>query len=648
MDWGLVGIAFVFSLALGHHPSLLALGLPLGAAVLLRRPGLWREGRTLGAAAGAFLLAQIPLLYLPLRDQPGTLFAPGTLRSPAGLWAWVSAAGFRGDMLYFSDARSFGDRAQVLGNILWLQMGPLLLAAALAGGLRLVRRDPPAALLLCGSAALTALAALSYRAPQTVEYLMPLYVALALLVAAAAGALAAWRRPAGVLLVALGLAGLVLARRDLPGTVHEAHTSMRRASATTLDCAPPGATILASWHDAMPLTYLERHPGEAARGDSAPAAGDPGGGGDAGDGGDSAGGGDRGPAADPVPGAAPRVVYVYPEGAEPIGATWRRRLAEAGPPAILTNRSRELLEAGTPLWPLPFTAFYAAQPPAACPEGRAGLQADRRFGDRVRLRSVRAEWDLAAPADRAGGLPLLLDLEALGPITETLTVVAQLVDPADGRIAAQADLPVSPERWAAPGGVGLRADLTPFRGPLPPDLRLSLGLYRQGAAGPERLGLDGGAEVAADLGPLPGAEALPALALPEVEPGEIPFGRAMTLLGSQVQREGAELRVDLRWRAEPWAARSDYTVSVQAQGEGWQAQDDGTPALGAFPTLKWLPGMVIHDRHRIALPLDLPPDAPYRVTVGVYDAFSLAPLPVTDAERVRQGQGQAAEIARSP
>jgi hypothetical protein len=54
--------------------------------------------------------------------------------------------------------------------------------------------------------------------------------------------------------------------------------------------------------------------------------------------------------------------------------------------------------------------------------------------------------------------------------------------------------------------------------------------------------------------------------------------------------------------------------------------------------------MVIHDRHRLALPPGTPPDAPYRVTVGVYDAFSLDPLPVTDAERVRRGQGQAAEI----
>lgn len=120
----------------------------------------------------------------------------------------------------------------------------------------------------------------------------------------------------------------------------------------------------------------------------------------------------------------------------------------------------------------------------------------------------------------------------------------------------------------------------------------------------------------------------------------------MTLVDHRTRRDGDALVVDLTWRADPWASRSDYTVSVQAHGDSWTAQDDGTPALGAIPTLKWLPGMVIRDRHRIQLPADLPADAPYRVTVGVYDAFSLEPLPVTDGERVRLGQGQAVEIDR--
>ena len=128
----------------------------------------------------------------------------------------------------------------------------------------------------------------------------------------------------------------------------------------------------------------------------------------------------------------------------------------------------------------------------------------------------------------------------------------------------------------------------------------------------------------------------------------------MTLLDSAVHRQGNELVVDLTWLAEE-AYVSDYTVSVQVQGEGWRAQHDGTPAHGAAPTLKWLPGMVIGDRHRIAIAAPPATDDPGRdplasivVTVTVYDAFTLEPLPVTDGELVRRGQGQAVEIHRTP
>jgi hypothetical protein len=67
-----------------------------------------------------------------------------------------------------------------------------------------------------------------------------------------------------------------------------------------------------------------------------------------------------------------------------------------------------------------------------------------------------------------------------------------------------------------------------------------------------------------------------------------------------------------------------------------------------IPTLKWLPGMVVRDRHRLALPPGLDADADYELTVGVYDAFSLEPLAVTDGDRAAAGQGIAARIrARS-
>ena len=120
----------------------------------------------------------------------------------------------------------------------------------------------------------------------------------------------------------------------------------------------------------------------------------------------------------------------------------------------------------------------------------------------------------------------------------------------------------------------------------------------------------------------------------------------MTLTASDVRRDGDELVVDLDWVAEPDASSSDYVVSVQAHGDGWHVLHDGVPALGAIPTLKWFPGMQVHDRHRLELPEGLPSDATFTVTVGVYDSFTQEPLPVTDAARVRSGEGQAATIYR--
>jgi hypothetical protein len=138
--------------------------------------------------------------------------------------------------------------------------------------------------------------------------------------------------------------------------------------------------------------------------------------------------------------------------------------------------------------------------------------------------------------------------------------------------------------------------------------------------------------------------ALPSSAVPDEA---IPFGRAMWLTNAEVsaleEGEGAELVVDLTWLAER-AHASDYTVSVQVHGDGWRAQHDGTPALGAIPTLKWLAGMRVRDRHRIPLPAGVDADAPYHITVGVYDAFSLEPLPVTRRDLAAQGQGQSVVI----
>jgi len=85
---------------------------------------------------------------------------------------------------------------------------------------------------------------------------------------------------------------------------------------------------------------------------------------------------------------------------------------------------------------------------------------------------------------------------------------------------------------------------------------------------------------------------------------------------------------------------NDETVSAGLRhvATGWEQKADGTPAMGAIPTLKWIKGWQIEDARR----LDLGADAPaghYALTLQVYDAFTLRPLDVLDERLVKAGQG---------
>jgi hypothetical protein len=83
----------------------------------------------------------------------------------------------------------------------------------------------------------------------------------------------------------------------------------------------------------------------------------------------------------------------------------------------------------------------------------------------------------------------------------------------------------------------------------------------------------------------------------------------------------------------------DYTVSLSLIGEGdaRRAQLDGTPAMGAIPTLKWIRGITVRDEHDLVLPPNAAGRGVLRLTV--YDAFTVQPLPVLDERLARLGQG---------
>jgi hypothetical protein len=404
---------------------------------------------------------------------------------------------------------------------------------------------------------------------------------------------------------------IVVGRRDLPRTVEAARPRAEPiVSALAAGHAPQGTRVLSSWHFATPLWYAQRYL---------------------------------------VPRADIDVQYVFPEGAEPIGATWARRLAASDDPTVVTNRTPEMGASGIALWPIPQTPFSSNEPSRPAVAQDADLDhAAVSFADLVAL----LDDPPAELVTATGSVPqLMLHLASTGAVTETLTVLAQLVDRETGLPVAQADHSYSAERWNDPRGLVDRLSLYPFVGELPPEMAVAVGVYRSTAEGPVRLpaAASDQTEVRDDLAwirPVRRADVLQGAQATGIADGDgVPFGDALALVAHEVRRVGDELVVDLTWRAHPAASRSDFTVSVQARGDDWSTQHDGTPALGMFPTLKWLPGDTVGDRHRLALPPGLAPDAPYEVTVGVYDAFTLEQVPVTDRDLVAAGQGQAVRIA---
>ena len=175
----LLAFAVSFGLGAGHHSSMVLLALPFAAyLVAVDRRLLVQPRRWLGPAAGlgASLLV---LLYLPLRSAMRPAFDPEPIRTLDGFLGHVLALGFRGDFLYFLRQPTLGARFGVLADILRIEFGWGLGLLALALGVAAARRRAAWLVLWGGVATVNSLAAVTYRAPQTVEYLLPTYVALA-------------------------------------------------------------------------------------------------------------------------------------------------------------------------------------------------------------------------------------------------------------------------------------------------------------------------------------------------------------------------------------------------------------------------------------------------------------------------------------
>ncbi|MFN8498488.1 MAG: DUF2723 domain-containing protein [Anaerolineae bacterium] len=483
----LAWLALVTGLALSHHGSLAFVALPVWAAVgwawlAARREGGRPRSGVRYVVLGLALLAVVgalgflPVLYLPLRGAPGVPPHPAALVGAGAVLDHALARGFGGDMFAFARPALLPDRFAILADILRIQFGPPLLALAALGLVRIVLRGR-VGLLLGGGFALPAFVAITYRAPQTVEYLMPAYVALALLIGAAltgdwAVGLSRWRAAQGRRAViaartaqVVALLGAVvfaivniLALWPSYAALHK-DDSTRQAAEAFLAAAPPNAPAFAGWHGATPLWYLQFVDGIRQ---------------------------DVG------------VEYVAPAGAEYYPTTWRERLADATErgAALATNRYPTYADA-------PFTiapagpGFLAQRGDPAIPDTAPAVSAPFQGG----LELVAAQWgqppkvtsDASTPlplgaASAEAGEPLTVDLywRTSDAALSDLSFYIHLVD-GEGRVVGQADV----GKAAAELGEG-RAFVTrhvvPVLPTTPPGAyRLVAGAYQPTPDGPAEL-----------------------------------------------------------------------------------------------------------------------------------------------------------------
>jgi hypothetical protein len=552
-DRSLLLLALALGLGIGHHPSLAFVGIFLILYLLGQDPRLLLQPRRWWRLVLVFLAALlVPLAYLPIRGAMGAPLAPPDLDTLQGFLWHVLAKGFAGDMFAFANLRDFPHRLALLPTLLTFQFNGLLLVLALLSLLAVLRRDRWLFLLLAGSFALHTYITLTYRAPQTVEYLMPAYLPIALAVGLLPAALSTSQSTqrnstkisassafsaVKLLLAALAVwAGYLNLQMHLSLAELATDTSTRQMVQPLLEAAPPNSVILADWHWATPLWYLQQ-----------------------------------------VEGRRPDVTveYVYPVVGEDYGATWLRRVEEVGAdrPILLTHfydfpgYTAEPVGAGFRLHRRPFT-------------GTVGAGAEISFADGIQLVGYRLP---DSPVHAGQVLEVVLVWRRTAPSDRAPSFTLRLAD-ADGREVAQADRYLGTD--AVPGEVRWERLALPIYPTLRPGrYQLRLGAYTVSGAGFEPLPTADGESFVLltelDVGPA-------SRPLFTLHPRHIPYAGGPTLVGVDYDRTVPEtLRVYLRWRGPTDGG------TLRLRSVGGEAAMANLPALpqGAYQTVAMdLPG----------------------------------------------------------
>ncbi len=621
----LVQFAALFSLGLGHHPSILFPGIFFIVYLLLVDPSLMKQPRRWSKPMAAFLASALVVFYLPIRGAIGGTLASGEstayLTQPDKFLDHVLARGFEGDFFYFVNTRpdQLGDRVALLPTLFNFQYDIGALVFAAIGVAVLAWRNWRLLVLLLGGIATHTFVTLAYRAPQTVEYLMPAYVLFAILVGCGIGFLLTnderrrTNEPRRTLVIRLSsfvkpalaslalLTGLARGLDNLPSYAWlSQHEDTRQYAESLLQDAPPDAIILSNWHWANPMWYLQQ-----------------------------------------VEGLRPDVdvIYVFPRG-EALPVTWLKEIDATigtGHPVIVNMFFREEFAASPYFFePIGREAYLVRQSPreasnlSSLPVGFTPLAAD--FASRFKLLGYRL---LDTSTSATEPLTLFLAWRVETQSDRDFSFFVHLVD-STGRVIGQSDRALPTTRYKPGDVIVERFFIAPLPDVPPGEYALVAGIYSTEAG--SIVPLTDRAHVAqANVEPtvqLTTQPPDPAIALSH---GIYFLGAAPTRPHLHTLTPGSRLTLDLRFLATRPLTR-DFVVSVQMIGEGysWTAASDSVPALGAIPTLKWIAGSDIIDRHALDVPLDAPPG---RVTVSLilYDNFTQQPLALLDEQLIRQG-----------
>ncbi len=674
-------LALATGLGIGHHPSLafVAVGWLLG--LILDRPRLVIEPRRWWRAACLTLAAWlVPQLLLPLRDGMANVpLAPGDLDTWQGFWGHVLARGFGGDMFAYATLADLSLRMPLLPTLFRMQFPDPVLLVIIGGWLWLLIAHRRLAAVLLTTWLIHTFVTITYRAPQTVEYLMPAYVpmviALGMPVAGIGdralrsnrqGIRGLWRtsRP-----VAVGLLLLHLLSRVDDFAALSTDRSVRERTEPLLEHAAPGALILADWRWATPLWTLQRVEGQ---------------------------------------GPDVEVTYVVPNEGVGYEDVWRQRAEEAeerhlyathryhwnewaftpvGGGYRLTRRpalalpddfEMEPLEAQFESLQLLGYRWLGDPTPGKTIELHVAWQAtdprqpEPSFTTRLwdREETLLAAKDLSLGVALVSGevrvtpLPLQLPLDRCDDLVYP-TLGAYTVQDGGYQDLGSTSLPPLPidctypklpvrrpwPGWVASRGPFLRgidydarseasalaflhwcgpgAALTVTAG----DQSRGVGPLSPGACQTTILPIPIGQTPRFQLAYLddqPASLLSPPLPVPDDNNRYLPFGDQAVLIKSDLTTRGETTLLDLTWLTTT-PIEEDYAISVRLHDEtgAWIGMHDMQPGLGAIPTLKWVARrLTIRDPH----PFDLEGRSPAYASTVVYERFRLTSLSSTVGE----------------